>query len=109
MVPCGSALLRSTPQCIIQDVVFSISQNYNILWSSQQDFEYSDRLLVNKKEPPEEEPFEFTVGRESEAQYCAFHLAFPWSFHPAAWVWVEFGEQPGDGKYFGGFTMMEKA
>ena len=67
-----------------------------------------EKYLVSKKEPPEEEPIEFTVGRDSEAQYCAFHLAFPWSFHSAAWVWVEFRGQPGDGKYFGGFTMMEK-
>ena len=69
---------------------------------------YVERYLLKKKEPPEEEPFDYIVGRDSEAQYCAFHLELPWSFHPAAWMWIQCGGQPGDGKYFGGYSMMKK-
>ena len=69
---------------------------------------YVERYLLRKKKLPDEEPFEYVIGRDSEAQHCAFHLEFVWSFHPAACVWVEHGGQPGDGKYFGCYSMMMK-
>ena len=69
---------------------------------------YVERYLLQKKELPDEEPFDYIVGRDSEAQYCAFHLGLPWSLHPAASMWVQCGGQPGDGKYFGGYSMIKK-
>jgi len=69
---------------------------------------YAERYLLNKKEPPEEEPIDYVQGRDSEAQYCAFHLGFPWSLHPAAWIWIQCGGRPGDGEYFGAYSMLKK-
>ena len=64
--------------------------------------------MPGKKKPPEEEPLDYVEGRDSEAQYCAFRLGLPWSLHPAAWMWVQCGGQPGDGIYFGFYSMLSK-
>ena len=69
---------------------------------------YVEKYLLQKKDLPDEAPFEYVMGRDSEALHCAFHLGLVWSFHPTAWMWVERGGRPGDGKYFGGYSLLMK-